>query len=137
MRHSLLQVTLHVPSYRHLFEAEGNLTKEALRQTLHEKDRPAQSLEPPWGRASRLQRCSGSAVTEQDPFKTVIATNKVNWATTLDCVIKPHPEPANRHLFEAEGNLTKEALSQTLRWERKRKFCPQPIQTPMTRGRST
>ena len=25
-----------------------------------EKDRPAQSLEPLWGRASRLQRCSGS-----------------------------------------------------------------------------
>jgi len=50
-----------------------------------EKDRPVQSLEPPWGRASRLQRCSGSAATEQDLCKTV----KVNWATTLDCAMKP------------------------------------------------
>ena len=47
-----------------------------------EKERPAQSLELPWGRASRLQRCSGSAATEQDLCKTVIATSKVNWATT-------------------------------------------------------
>ena len=54
-----------------------------------EKDRPAQSLEPPWGRASLLQRCSGSAATEQDLCKTVIATSKVNWATTVDCVVKP------------------------------------------------
>ena len=36
-----------------------------------EKERPAQSLEPPWGRASRLQRCSGSAATEQDLCKIV------------------------------------------------------------------
>jgi hypothetical protein len=43
---------------------------------------------PPWGRASHLQRCSGSAATEQGLCKTVIATSKVNWATTLDCVIK-------------------------------------------------
>ena len=53
------------------------------------KDRPAQSLEPPWGRASHLQRCSGSAATQQDLCKTVIATSKVNWATTLACVLKP------------------------------------------------
>ena len=53
----------------------------------HEKDRPAQSLEPPWGRASRLQRCSGLAATEQDLCKTVIATGKVNWAITLYCVM--------------------------------------------------
>ena len=55
-----------------------------------EKDRPAQSLEPPWGRASRFQRCSGSAATEQDLCKNVIAPSKVNWATTLDCVLKKH-----------------------------------------------
>ena len=42
--------------------------------------RPAQSLEPPWGRASRLQRCSGSAAKERDLCKTVIATSKVNSA---------------------------------------------------------
>ena len=53
-------------------------------------DRPAQSLEPPWGRDSRLQRCSGTAAAEQDPCRTVIATSKVNWATTLDCVITIH-----------------------------------------------
>ena len=52
------------------------------------KDRPAQSLEPPWGRASRLQRCSGSAATEQDLCKTVTATNEVNSAKTSDCVPK-------------------------------------------------
>ena len=43
---------------------------------------------PPWGRASRHQRCSGSAATEQDLCETVTATSKVNWATTLDCVKK-------------------------------------------------
>ena len=53
-----------------------------------QEDRPAQRLEPPWGRASRLLRCSGSAATEQDLYKTVLATSKVNWATTLDCVPK-------------------------------------------------
>jgi len=53
-----------------------------------EKDRPAQSLEPPWGRASRLHRCSGPAATEQDLCKIVIATSQVNWATTLDCVLR-------------------------------------------------
>ena len=31
-----------------------------------EKYRPAWSLEPPWGQASRIQRCSGSPATEQD-----------------------------------------------------------------------
>ena len=35
------------------------------------------------------QRCSGSAATEQDLCITDIATSKVNWATSLDCVIKP------------------------------------------------
>ena len=40
------------------------------------------------GPASRLQRCSGSAATEQDLCKTVTAASKVKWATTLDCVIK-------------------------------------------------
>jgi len=53
-----------------------------------QKDRPAQSLAPPWGRASRLQRYRGSAATE---CKTVIATSKVNWVTTLDCVLTPKP----------------------------------------------
>ena len=62
------------------------------------QDRPAQSPEPSQGRASCLQRCSGSAATEQDLCKTaateqdlcksVIATSQVNWATTLDCVPK-------------------------------------------------
>ena len=61
-----------------------------------EKDRPAQSLEPPWGPASRLQRCSGSAATEQDLCKTVIATSKVKWATTLDWVIKVVGEQIDR-----------------------------------------
>jgi len=54
---------------------------------IQSEDRPAQSLEPPRGRASRLQRCSGSAATEQDLCKTGMATSKVNWATTLDCVL--------------------------------------------------
>ena len=56
-------------------------------------DELAQSLEPPWGRVSRLQRCSGSAATDQDLCKTVIATSKVNWATTLDCVLKLCTQP--------------------------------------------
>ena len=43
-------------------------------------------MEPPCGRASRLQRCSGSAATKQDLCKTDIAASKVNWTETLDCV---------------------------------------------------
>jgi hypothetical protein len=48
--------------------------------------RLAQSVEPPWRRASRLQPCSGSAATEQNLCETVISTSKVIRATTLDCV---------------------------------------------------
>ena len=47
-----------------------------------DKDRPAQCLEPPWGRVGR-QLCSGSAATEHDLCKTVISTSKVSWAITL------------------------------------------------------
>jgi len=65
--------------------ADESSTREACQL---EKDRHAQSLEPPWGRASRLQRCSGSAAMEQDLCKPDIATSEVNWARTLDCVIK-------------------------------------------------
>ena len=53
-----------------------------------EKDRPAQSPEPPGARASRLQRCSGSAATEHDLCEDHTATSTVNWAKTLDCVVK-------------------------------------------------
>ena len=61
--------------------------RERERQREIEKDMPAQSLVPPGGRASRLQRCSGSAATEQDLCKTYTATSEVNWATTFDCVM--------------------------------------------------
>ena len=54
---------------------------------MREKDRPERSLELPWGRASRLQRCSGSAATEHDLCKTVIAKSKVDWVKTSDCVL--------------------------------------------------
>ena len=68
-----------------------------------DEKRPAQSLKPPWGRAGRLQRCSGSAATEQDLCTTVIATSKVNWVTTLESVIKvdvlgPWYKPVNSGL---------------------------------------
>ena len=43
-----------------------------------EKDRPAKSLEPPWERVSRLQRCSGSAATEQHLCTPDIAASDVN-----------------------------------------------------------
>ena len=47
-----------------------------------EKNRTAQSLESLWGRASRLQRCSSSAATEQEMCKSDIAPSKANWAAT-------------------------------------------------------
>ena len=65
-----------------------------------EKYRPAQSLEPPWRQASLLLQCSGSAATEQDPCKTVIATSKVDWAAALDCV----PEDKTLHVL-VDGKL--------------------------------
>ena len=38
---------------------QRNLLNLSIKKSrLEEKDRPTQSLEPPWGRASRLQRCS-------------------------------------------------------------------------------
>ena len=80
---------LHVPAGRAAAERE--------------KNRPAQSLDPPSGRASRLQRCSGSAATEQDLFKTVMGTSKVNWATTLDCFLKPTPHQV--HASHLSGAL--------------------------------
>ena len=60
---------------------------QVLYPILDQKVWPAHSLEPHWGRASRLQRCSGSADTEQDLFQTVIATSKVFWATTAGFVL--------------------------------------------------
>ena len=41
-----------------------------------------------WGRDSRLRRCNGSAATQKDLCKIVIATIKVNWTTILVYVIK-------------------------------------------------
>ena len=46
-----------------------------------------QSLQYPWGRASRFHQFSSSAATEQDLCKPVIATSKVDWAKNLDCVL--------------------------------------------------
>jgi len=64
------------------------LTRQLWADRAGEKDRPAQSLELPLGRASRLQRCGGSAATEQDLCQSVLATSEVNLATRLDCVLK-------------------------------------------------
>jgi hypothetical protein len=51
-------------------------------QNVVANDRPAQSLKSPWGQASRLQRCSVSAATEQDLCKTVTATSPTLIATS-------------------------------------------------------
>ena len=76
---SLSSLSLNPTAEKVQFQEEEEWRKE---------DRPAQSLEPSWGRASRLRWCSGSAATEQDLCKTVIATSRVNWVTTLDCLLK-------------------------------------------------
>ena len=53
-------------------------------QEAHHVPRPAQSLEPPWGRVAVFS----DAATEQDLCKIVIATRTVNLATTSDYVPK-------------------------------------------------
>ena len=81
---------------------------DALKKQFQQKDKPAQSVEPQWGRASCLQRCSGSAATKQDLCATSVVTSKVNWATTLDCVHKPST------CFQEEQGTEVDALKKQL-----------------------
>ena len=71
-----------------------------------EQERPVQSLQPPWGRASRLQRCSGAAATVQNLCKTVTATIQVNWVTTFDCVLMDRSHPVKSRLFSSKFHLS-------------------------------
>ena len=95
------------------------------------KERPAKSLEPPWEQASRLQRCSGSAAKEQDLCKSVAATSKVCWATTLDSV--PKVKTIHRRvskLFGVGGGILATPRQQRSGWSARSPFR---AETPHTK----
>ena len=64
--------------------------------------------------ASCLQRCSGLAATEQDRCKIVKLTSNINWATTLDCVLKQMREAAGGSDVQENLEMIKEKA-----WQRR------------------